>query len=357
VSSLNIRSGQGDYSVDFYAEIPSLIEELLKVPHALFAIDEKILQLYPKELAPLLESRPSFPIPATEDEKTLKGVERLAVWLQEQKAIKQSTLVTIGGGIIQDICAFTAHVYFRGIPWMFVPTTLLSMCDSCIGAKCSINLGLYKNQLGTFQSPKRVFIASDFTRTLTGEDVASGYGEILKLMLTGSTEHLAFLEHAIAGTGLRNASLLELIRRSLEVKKRVIEADEYERDLRRILNYGHTFGHALESVTRHEICHGLAAAWGLDLINYISWKRGLLPEGDFKRIHEFIRKNLPFRLKSNIGVHDLISAAQRDKKVADGMVNLVLFAGPGNLRIVKTPFDATLAQQIGDYLEQHNVYR
>ena len=231
------------------------------------------------------------------------------------------------------------------------------MCSSdLIGAKCCINLNTYKNQLGAFHAPARVLLCTEFTDTLREHDVASGYGEILKLMLTGSREHFERLRGSVRAGGLRNADLPRLTGESLEVKKGIIEVDEYEAGLRRTLNYGHTFGHALEGLTEHAVPHGLAVAWGVDLVNYLALRRGLLAEADYRAVHDFVRRHLPFALPRRVAAADLIGYAKRDKKVADGRVNLILAERPGRLHVVPTPFDARLHEQIDEYLTRENVY-
>lgn len=356
MQSLLIKSGQGDYAVDFHADLDTLAARLAQVSRAVAIIDRGVAGLYPQAFAPLTKSVPTLLIDATEDEKTLAGAGRVCTWLQQQNATKQTTLIAIGGGITQDVCAFAAHIYYRGLRWVYVPTTLLGMSDSCIGAKCCINHGSYKNQLGAFHSPGQVHLCTSFLDTLADEAIASGYGEILKLMFTGSRAHLERLEKAVARGGLRNDDLPDLLRASLEVKKAIIEVDEYEKDLRRILNYGHTFGHALESLTDHEVPHGLAVAWGMDLVNYLAWQRGMLSESDCRQMKEFVQRHLSFALSRPIQAEKLIAAARRDKKVADGQVNLILAEKPGSLRVVKTPFDTSLEAHITDYVENHNVF-
>jgi 3-dehydroquinate synthase len=351
-----VKSGHGDYSVEFHSGLASLVARVVQLPKAVAVIDRIVAVLYRDQLGPILDRLPVMLIDATEDEKTLAGAAKVCGWLQEQNATKQTTLVSIGGGITQDVCAFSAHIYYRGLRWVYVPTTLLGMSDSCIGAKCCINHNGYKNQLGAFHSPAQVHVCTRFVDTLTDGAVASGYGEILKLMFTGSADHLARLERAVEAGGLRNRELADLVRDSLEVKRAVIEVDEYEKDLRRILNYGHTFGHALEALTDHEVPHGLAVAWGMDLVNFLAWRRGMLAEADYRRVGEVVRQFLPFVLSRPVEPAGLIAAARRDKKVADGQVNLILAEKPGSLRVVKTPFDAHLERQIAEYVTGHNVF-
>ncbi|HVS38421.1 MAG TPA: hypothetical protein VMS17_22880 [Gemmataceae bacterium] len=356
MQSFAVQSGQGDYPVEFCSDMTSLVAQLAQTAKAVVVVDRIVAGAYDAALAPLTQRLPTLRIDATEEEKTLAGVGRVCAWLQEQNATKQTTLISIGGGITQDICSFSAHIYYRGLRWFYVPTTLLAMSDSCIGAKCCINHGNFKNQLGAFYSPTQVHICEALLGTLSEDAVASGYGEILKLMFTGSREHFARLEASVRRGGLHNPQLTRLIHDSLLVKKSVIEVDEYETGLRRILNYGHTFGHALEGLTDHEVPHGLAVAWGMDLVNFLAVRRGMLAEADYRAVHDFVRAFLPFQLSRPLRAADLIRYARRDKKVADGQVNLILAKGPGELQVVKTPFDAHLEAQIGEYVASHDVW-
>lgn len=352
---LPIRSGQGDYSVDGFDELDSLVQAVQKIPKTVILIDSNIAKLYADRLAPLLNNLPTLAIDATEDEKTLAGVTRALNFYQRNNCVKQSTVVAIGGGIIQDIATFSSHIYYRGVKWMHVPTTLLAMSDSCIGAKCGINLNEFKNQLGVFNSPSRVLICVKFLDTLSDNDIRSGYGEILKLMLTGSVELFDGLKGCVNQHGFRNPELATFIHQSLSVKKSVIEIDEYETDLRRILNYGHTFGHSLEAITQHEIPHGIAVAWGVDVANFISLRQGLLAEADYRAIHDFISRHFSYRISCNVSVVDLIRGAQRDKKVSDGKLNMALLEHPGNLRIVPIAFDRWLETTLTEYMNNSHV--
>jgi 3-dehydroquinate synthase len=355
LESLTIHSGQGDYRVDFPTDLSALVACLKAHEKALVLLDENVARLYRAPLAPLLQRLPWLALPATEDEKTLAGAHRVIDFLQQNNATKQTVIIVFGGGIIQDIAAFSAHIYYRGLRWVFVPTTLLAMCDSCIGAKSSINHNGFKNQLGAFYSPHQVLICQPFLDSLSETEIVSGYGEILKLLITGSAAHFALLREAVAKDGLRNPQLGRLIYESLKVKQGVIEIDEYERDLRRILNYGHTFGHALEALTHHAIPHGKAVAWGIDLVNYLALERGLLDRADYETIHDFIRRYFAHRLPQAVSARELIDFTRRDKKVADGKVNLILLRRIGELKITPTVYDASLEQAVEQHLAAREI--
>jgi 3-dehydroquinate synthase len=355
VAPITVRSAQGNYQVQFVDDVRDVAGAIGAVDNLRAVIDERVARLHEAPLGALAATVPMLALRATEELKTLDGVNGVVLHLQGSDATKKTTLACIGGGILQDTAAFSAAIYYRGIPWLFAPTTLLSMCDSCIGAKCGINLGRFKNQLGTFHSPSRVIVCVRFLDTLSEADIQSGYGEILKLALTGSAEHFRRLKERVLRDGLRGSSLVSLVRDSLEIKRTIIEADEYEADLRRVLNYGHTFGHSLEALTQNAVPHGTAVAWGLDLVNFIAFKRGLLAEDLFRDVHDFVVSQFRCRVPHAIDAKRLVEGVRRDKKAAEGHVNLVMLEKPGSLKIVRTPFDASLESHVAEYLEHHNA--
>jgi len=331
---------------------------MLEVRNAVVVADRNVASRYGKQLAPLLETRPLHLITPTEEEKSPVGAVKVWEFLQGANATKQTQVIVIGGGIVQDLAQFSCHNYYRGLRWHFAPTTLLSQADSCIGAKCGINLGAFKNQLGVFHSPSQVWICAAFLDSLSDTEVRSGYGEILKLHLTRSDASL-FRELAseLRANGWRNPLLARFIRQSLEVKKGVIEEDEYEKDLRRILNYGHTFGHALEAITHHAIPHGMAVAWGMDLVNFIALRRGLISQADFEEVHTLVDGFFSWSLPAPVTAEQLIEGTRRDKKVSDGKLNLILPDRLGGLRIVPCAYDSALQSNVEEYLATNNALR
>ena len=346
-----VKSGQGDYSVQSFKEIKGIIEAIKNIPNGILIMDSNIAKAYP-QFDSLLKH--ALLINAVETEKTLNGIAHVLDFLRENNCTKDNTIIAIGGGVTQDIVTFASHVYYRGIKWVFVPTTLLAMSDSCIGAKCGINFNNLKNQLGVFHSPSQVLVCTKFIDTLTEDDIMSGYGEILKLMLIGSVKQLDNLKDKVINYGYRNQYLDSFIRQSLEVKKRIIEIDEYEKDLRHILNYGHTFGHSLEYVTDYEVPHGVAVTLGIDVANYVSLYKGIISSADFNMIHHFIKWYFSYQIAHKISTRDLVNGTKRDKKVRDGKLNMVLLHKIGDLKIVPIEFDS-LDDIIHEYMREYNV--
>lgn len=353
--SLTIRSAQGDYDV-VSCDTLEKAAALTSTPETLVAIDRRVYDLYPS-LAKHYDPHRTYTLPATEDEKTLQGVERLCRFLQEKGASKKSRLLVIGGGIAQDIGTFAAHIYYRGIPYTFMPTTLLSMADSCIGAKCAVNLGEFKNQLGFFQSPARVVVWPGFLETLAVDDIRSGFGEIIKLAITSGPADYDWLEKRLNEHGFDVENVQPAILRSLETKRRVIEQDEYEKDLRKTLNYGHTFGHALESLTHHAVPHGLAVAWGVDIANFVAMRYGLLDASTFERIHTVLVRHFAFKVSAPYSAQSLIAAMRRDKKAAGTSVTLILPAHIGGLQLVPRELDGELEALVQAYLDEFDIFR
>jgi 3-dehydroquinate synthase len=350
-ASLLIRAGQGDYPVEFLDDVESVAARVATYADRVVVMDRKVAALYPA-LHAALQSAPVVLVDATEDDKSLRGVEKVLDFVQRHNGAKRTVLVAVGGGIVQDIVTVAAHLYYRGIRWMYVPTTLLSMADSCIGAKGAVNLNAFKNQIGTFHAPASVLLWPGFMNTLEQRDIRSGYGEILKLHVIGSEALFEALAASLARDGMTGASRLRHVRDSLAVKQAVIEEDEYELDRRRILNYGHTFGHALEAVTEHEVAHGLAVVWGMDVANHIAVRLGVLSAADARRIRAVIDQHFRFPLSHPVTAAELFAAARRDKKASADTINLALPEGLGRMRIVSHPLDAALEGMVAEYLAE-----
>ena len=353
--AFSVASAQGSYRVEPFERVADLVAEIGRIEHVVLVVDERVAELFAEPLQ-RLAGIAVHRVTAAEREKTLAGVERTLLAMQAAGASKKTVVVGIGGGIVQDVAALAAHLWYRGVQFVFVPTTLLAMADSCIGAKSAVNLGAFKNQVGTFHAPARVLLCARFVDTLSDDDVRSGYGEIVKLAIIDSPQRFFALRDDLEGTGFRGPHLVHTIRASLETKRRIIEIDEYERDVRRILNYGHTFGHALESVTGNGVPHGVAVAWGVDLANFVAMRKKLLAAPEYDEIHRFLKATFSRRPPAAYDAARLIAAIRRDKKASDGTVNLILPAGLGDVRVVSAAIDAELASAIGDYLRTDDIF-
>ena len=202
-------------------------------------------------------------IEATEYEKSLDRAPALIEQLRKAGANRTTLLTALGGGILQDISAFVASVYMRGLKWVYIPTTVLAMVDSCIGGKSSINVGPYKNLVGTFHPPEHIYIDPSLAETLPRDQFASGLIEAAKICFTRGPESFAEYLAASPSISMSTPALEQVIRASLSAKKHFIEVDEFDKKERLLLNFGHTFGHALEGASDYGIPHGIGVGLGI----------------------------------------------------------------------------------------------
>lgn len=311
---ITIQSYKGEYEVEFnHGDIAfSFSEEELANSH--FIIDKNIAQLYKKQLEKILTSSSVLLIDATEENKSLQHFPTYIEHLVTKKLRRNHRLIAIGGGITQDITCFLAATMLRGVDWWFYPTTLLAQADSCIGSKSSINSGSAKNILGTFTPPKKIFIHTKFLKTLDKTEVCSGVGEMLKIHAIDSTEAYAEIANNYDTIFSNDEAMLDCVRRSLEIKKRFIEQDEFDKNIRNVLNFGHTFGHAIESATQYKIPHGIAVTIGMDMANYVAYQLGFGSEENYQRIHPTLKKNYQDFMQHQIPFDLFITAISKDKK-------------------------------------------
>ncbi len=291
---------------------------------------------------------------ATEEFKSVEGALALVEFLDVNRVSRNSQLIAVGGGVVQDVAAFAACVYKRGVPWVYVPTTLLAQADSCIGAKSGLNFRGAKNLVGVFSAPRRIVIHSGFLASLPEEDIFSGLGEVFRLSIIGGPETLRRFEDRLPHALARDEPALEeLIRLALTVKRAVVEIDEYELDLRRSMNFGHSIGHALEAMTGYAIPHGTAVAVGVLVESDLSHQRGLLPADERRRL---IRAGSPIinqRVRKVLGGVSFESALDvlfQDKKTEGSSLKLVVPERIGSIRFVDLPLDQTTVPVIEESL-------
>ncbi|MBU1854075.1 MAG: 3-dehydroquinate synthase, partial [Candidatus Omnitrophica bacterium] len=231
------------------------------------------------------------------------------------------------------------------------PTTLLAQADSCIGGKSSINLDEYKNLLGTFYPPSRIFIDMSFLETLPVEAIKSGIGEILHFYLIVGNKMAADLTNDYEKIILSPKLLKKYISLSLEIKKEFIEIDEFDKNERNLLNYGHTFGHAIETVSGYVVNHGQAITMGMDIANYISMRLGYLDKSTFDFMHSVLEKNIPdFRIDEKT-LESYLKALLKDKKNIDDKLVCILTDGPGSMRKVHIDITDEIKGMILEYFK------
>ena len=328
MSVMTIRSRVRDYAVNFQDDGAFVAELVARFPQRLFVVDENVWKRWSGGLLAAVPAQDLMLFPVSEERKTLAGVGEIWDRLMARSAKKNVTLVSIGGGIVQDVTGFAASTLYRGIHWIFVPTTLLAQADSCVGSKTSLNYARYKNLLGTFFPPAEIHVHAPFLQSLTDDDFRSGLGEVAKLHLMGGADDTAAFGARLPSLLAREAAPLQAaIRRSLEVKLSYMEGDEFDTGRRNLLNYGHCFGHALETVSDYAIPHGQAVLVGMIVANAAAARRGLLRQTNAARIARDLLLpclSVPVRA-SHLALEPLLAAMRQDKKrVGDGLVMVML---------------------------------
>lgn len=320
---LVVQSHRGPYTAFF--EDDALAHLDARVPRNVhFLIDAKVAGLYATDLGHVLASPSVLAVEATEASKSLDRFPAYVEHLVSRDVRRDHILVAIGGGVIQDITCFLAATLLRGVEWHFYPTTLLAQADSCIGSKSSINVASIKNILGTFTPPAQIRISTHLLATLAKQDIRSGIGEMLKVhAIEGpdSFDRIAADYHRIRS---EPATIAHYIRRSLAIKKDIIEQDESDRDRRNIMNYGHSFGHAIESATAFAVPHGIAVTIGMDMANYVAFRLGRTERQHYDRMHPVLAMNYAGFEGMEIPVAAFFAALAKDKKNTDAKLTLIL---------------------------------
>jgi 3-dehydroquinate synthase len=318
--NIKIKSAIKNYDV-FYSSknLDNLINETYVVNDFIF-IDRNVYNLSPSTFNTV---KNILIFDATETNKVIESVLELIDKLYNIKFTKQNKLIIVGGGITQDVGGFAATIYKRGITWIYIPTTILSMTDSCIGSKVNINR-VSKNILGMFNAPDTIYISDYFLNSLTNDDIISGIGEALKLSLIGGeVTYKLFMDK------FKIKDYVSIIKIASLVKRQVIEFDEFELHSRKVLNYGHTIGHAIEGTTNYFIPHGIAVLIGMLIENILLY-------GDkYDYINNFILELIdPKFFNIEFNYSDFIKHILSDKKNKGNDVCFILLDEIGQSKII-----------------------
>jgi 3-dehydroquinate synthase len=310
------------------------VRHLANLEHKVFVVDENVWHCHADGILSTLPRSETITFPALEERKTLEGVQEIYEHLLERSAKRNLTLITIGGGILQDVTGFAASTLYRGINWIYIPTTLLAQADSCIGSKTSLNYGRYKNLIGTFYPPSTIWIDPSFLRTLQTLDFYSGLGEVVKLhIMAGEEKTQQYLGAYDSICAMDLAALQHATQTSLQIKVEYITNDEFDLGRRNMLNYGHCIGHALESVSNFRIPHGQAVVAGMILANHIAQRRGILSEEKRRFIEtRLLVPSLNVRAQpDDLQATAIIEAMGRDKKRTGSGLALVMLTEAGEM--------------------------
>lgn len=288
-------------------------------------IDANIAERYGKYFP-----QPQISVVASEENKSLQNVERLSLQLLDMGADRSSFLLAVGGGIISDLTGFIGSVYMRGIKFAYVPTTLLAQADAAIGGKTAVNLGGYKNILGVVNQPAYTLFCPDFLDTLPAKEMLAGTSELLKTFLLNDRENYFNCLGEIRAHGLNARTLWPYIKKCSAIKASIVEQDPYDNGIRKTLNLGHTFAHALEKLTG--IHHGEAVSIGIVLAAKLSVKTGLLNHDEAITIESDFR-DLGLAVKSPVKISELAEIMCKDKKRSGDSIDFILLERIGKAMI------------------------
>ncbi len=349
LNKLDIFSDKDTYELLFNVG-SSKIDEILANTKAI-VIDRVVWDLYKSELN--IDEQKIIFIDAIEDKKRPNESLEICEQLMLKDVKRKDTIVAIGGGITQDLVTFATSVLYRGIKWIWLPTTLLAQADSCIGGKSSLNYKSWKNIIGNFYPPSQIIVQEKFLSTLSDGDIRSGMGEILKVhMLSGKEAAQQIIEQMDMYKSDKSV-LTDMIFNSLKLKNIILKIDPLDQGLRLKMNYGHSFGHAIEAATNFGVPHGIAVTIGLDMANFIALKMGRLNLDEFDRLHATISSNIKDSDFLAFNFDDFIRALQKDKKNDRENYNLIIPNGFGEVELTTVAMDEQAYNLFKSYFDNY----
>ena len=330
MSSINI----GGVSTLYVDRVIDILDDILPKSRVIVITDVNIDRLYPD----LVHRYDHIIIGSGEAIKSLQTIEMIYSRLMAMGADRSTFLLGIGGGIVTDITGFVAATYMRGLEFGFISTSLLGQVDASVGGKNGVNVGGYKNMVGTFLQPRFVVSDVEMLRTLPRREFRAGMAEAVKSAIVGDAELFEFIERYADDKLYTDVEALQnIVSRSVAVKSAIVAEDEREAGRRRVLNLGHTIAHAIEKST-HELNHGEAVAVGLSMIAHASAKLGMMLEGDAERVDALLA-NLGFELELPVLLTNVLREVRYDKKKRDNILRVVLPESIGCCKVVDIPFD------------------
>lgn len=329
----NVYLGENSFS-----QLPHLIKKEMLTGSILLVIDSNVKKHYSdlinNTISSIAQKVKTITIAASEKNKSFETLQRIHSFLIKNNFGRDSVIVAIGGGIIGDITGFAASTYMRGVKYIQIPTTLLSSVDSSVGGKTGINFNSTKNIIGSFYQPEFVIIDTNFFTTLPDEERLCGLGEIIKYCFLTDKKFFRYVNNNVSNILNNNPNALNrVIKESIVFKGKVVEADEKESGIRKVLNLGHTFAHAFEVQQNHKLKHGQAVIVGITCALYLSLELGIINKKDFDKYINFLLsfsnlirlEKVDIKLLSNIMLHD--------KKNRDNLIKFVLLKDIGEVII------------------------
>ena len=341
MESITVELGDRSYPIHIGSGLLARLDELkgpLKGHQIALVTNTTVAELYEQVVRTALADHQVdvFAMPDGEEHKSLATYGQLMDFLLNHRHNRSTCVIALGGGVVGDLAGFAAATFQRGVDFVQVPTTLLAQVDSSVGGKTAVNHPVGKNMIGAFYQPNSVVIDTDVLATLSAREYAAGLAEIVKYGVIDDPELFTYMEDNTANINQRDgAALSHLIRRSCEIKAKVVALDEREGGVRAILNFGHTFGHAIEKLLGYgQLKHGEAVAVGMLMAARFSQHMELLDETVVSRLSRVLESlQLPVRLPQALDVDDMVQAMGMDKKAIDGRIRFVVTSGLGEVRV------------------------
>ncbi len=347
---IDVALGQRSYPVWIGAgllEDAARWRSMLRGRHVLVLSNTTVAPLYLDRLSEGLQGLTwsSFLLDDGEAHKTFANVGKALEALGGLGATRDACIVALGGGVVGDLAGFTASCWMRGIDFIQVPTTLLAMVDSSVGGKTGVNLPVGKNLVGAFHQPRAVLADIDTLETLPAREYRAGLAEVVKGAAIGDEPFFAWLEHQADALLARDqAALIEAIARKVQYKAGVVARDETEQGERALLNFGHTFGHALETAGHYTtLLHGEGVAIGMGLAARLSERLHMSQAADTARLQRLLKRlGLPVTIPAGMDPQQLLALMRLDKKNSGGQLRLILWRGVGRAEIVSGVAEADI---------------
>ncbi|MFT4994213.1 MAG: 3-dehydroquinate synthase [Paraglaciecola sp.] len=350
MSTLTVKLGERSYPIFIQADLlkqQNLIGPYLKTNKVVLVTNDVVGPLYAQSIIDNLSGFDveTITLPDGEQHKNLHNFEAVITRLLEMSAARDTTLIALGGGVVGDLSGFVAASFQRGMPFIQIPTTLLSQVDSSVGGKTAVNHPLGKNMIGAFYQPKAVFIDTRSLMTLPQREFSAGMAEVIKYGIIYDAAFFIWLEDNQQAIKTQEPKALQtMIQRCCEIKAEIVAIDERESGLRALLNLGHTFGHAIEAEQGYgNWLHGEAVATGIILASHVAQEMGWLEPSEFSRILTFLQAfDLPTAAPEKMGFDEFVKHMRHDKKVQAGKLNFVIPQGIGQAVVTSEVTDEVL---------------
>jgi 3-dehydroquinate synthase len=354
LARIDVTTRSRDYPVlidtGLLSRLGAVLDELRCGPRRFVVSNPTVWRFWGQAVIESLPGAMSILVPDGERFKTLATVSRIYDELIRGDADRASVIIALGGGVVGDMAGHAAATFLRGVSFVQVPTTLLAQVDASVGGKVGVNYGDVKNMVGAFHQPHAALIDPSVLTTLPRREFRAGLYEVIKYGMACDRDLFARIRHDLGPLFRREAeALAPVIAHSCRIKAAIVAADEHEAGPRRVLNFGHTIGHALESLTRfHRFLHGEAVGFGMLVAADLAVRRGCLSGEDRQELVSLIGELGPLPPIGDLSAHETVEHVRRDKKILDGRLHLVLPTGIGQARIVSDVSENELTQSLLD---------